>query len=218
MERELQQTKERLFQNLRREINDERVLSTMEQVPRELFVPAGSRHLAYEDIPLPIGEGQTISQPFIVAWMTSALGLGSSERVLEVGTGSGYQAAVLSRLVPQGHVISVERVPLLAHKAEVLLRSLGYDNVEVLVAGPNLGCPERAPFDVIIVTAAGPRLPQSLLDQMAIGCRMVIPIGSLQEQELVRVLRTGEGVSIRYLGLCRFVPLIGDEAWPSEYR
>ena len=218
MEKEFGYAKKRLFQSLRHEISDERVLSAMEQVPRELFVPLAIKHLAYEDIPLPIGEGQTISQPFIVAVMTGALELHRSERVLEVGTGSGYQAAVLSLLAPSGKIITVERVPSLAHGAEETLGSLGCHNVEVLMAGPTLGCPERAPFDAIIVTAASPRLPQSLVDQLAVGGRMVIPIGNLEDQELVRVMRTSEGVSVSYMGLCRFVPLIGQEAWPQTFR
>lgn len=211
-------TKKRLFQSLRREISDERVLWAMEQVPRELFVPAASKYLAYRDIPLPIGEGQTISQPLIVAVMTGVLELHGSERVLEVGAGSGYQAAVLSLLAPRGKVVTVERIPTLAHGAEKTLGSLGYHNVEVLMAGPTLGCPERSPFDAIIVTAASPRLPQGLVDQMAVGGRMVIPIGTLEDQELVKVIRTSEGVSVSYMGLCRFVPLIGQEAWPMTFR
>ena len=204
----------RLFQRLKREIGDEKVLWAMEQVPRELFVSTVNQHLAYEDIALPIGEGQTISQPLIVAMMTSALELRGAERVLEVGTGSGYQAAVLSLMVPRGKVITVERIPPLAQEAGEVLHSLGYRNVKVLPDGPVLGCPNEAPFDAIIVTAASPRLPHSLLDQLAVGGRMVIPIGTLEDQNLVRAVRTSEGISLNYLGLCRFVPLIGEEAWP----
>jgi len=209
--------KRELFNHLRREIRSEKVLRAMEQVPRELFVPAEIRYLAYKDVALPIGEGQTISQPFIVALMTSALELRDGEKVLELGTGSGYQAAILSRLVPQGKVLSLERIPSLAQAAQERLRSLGCENVEVRVSGDTLGCQEGAPFDAIIVTAASPRLPSTLLKQMALGGRMVIPIGTtLKEQELTKVLRTGEGHTIAMLGPCRFVPLIGQDAWPED--
>ena len=210
--------KKKLFSKLRKEMGDERVLSAMEQVPRELFVPADIRRLAYDDIALPIGEGQTISQPFIVALMTSALELKARDRVLELGTGSGYQAAILSTLVPQGRVLTFERLPSLAESAEALLRSLGCENVEVRTVGETLGCPEKAPFDAIIVTAASPNLPQSLLVQLALGGRLVIPIGSMAEQELTKVVRTDEGHTVRMLGPCRFVPLIGQGAWPVEYE
>lgn len=212
----LEQAKCRLFQKLRWEISDERVLQAMERVPRERFLPPESRHLAYEDIPLTIGRGQTISQPFIIAVMTSALGLRDFERVLEVGTGSGYQVAILSLMVPRGRVVTVERVPALAQRAQKILGLLGYDNVEVQGATPILGCPEEGPYDAIVVTAASPRLPQGLVDQLAPGGRLIIPIGTLEDQELVRVLKTGEGLSLSYLGLCRFVPLIGLEAWPND--
>ena len=218
MERSMEREKRQLFNNLRREIRDEKVLSAMEQVPRELFVPAEARHMAYKDIPLPIGEGQTISQPFIVAFMISALEMRGTEKVMEVGTGSGYQAAILSRMVPEGRVLSLERIPSLAQAAEMLLSSLGYENVEVRIADTVLGCPEEAPFDAIIVSAASPRLPSALLEQMAVGGRLVIPIGPLKEQELTKVLRTGEGHTVRMLGPCRFVPLIAQDAWPENYE
>jgi protein-L-isoaspartate(D-aspartate) O-methyltransferase len=187
----------------------------MEQVPRELFVPPDSRHLAYLDIPLGIGEGQTISQPFIVALMTEALRLQGDERVLEVGTGSGYQAAILSLLAPRGRVITVERMPLLAEQARALLHRLGHNNVTVELAGPALGAPQHAPFDAIIVTAASPKFPEPLVSQLAVGGRLVIPVGTLENQELMQVLRTDEGVSVRWLGPCRFVPLIGQDAFPE---
>ena len=216
LEGELERDKRELFDVLRREIRDEAVLDAMRKVPRELFVPPEVRPMAYKDIPLPIGEGQTISQPYMVALMASALELRGSERLLELGTGSGYQAAVLSYLVPRGRVITLERIPSLGLSAEMRLRSLGYENVEVRVAGDVLGCPEHSPFDAIIVAAASPRLPPVLLEQMALGARMVIPVGSLKEQDLARVLRTGEGYTINMLGPCRFVPLIGEGAWPEE--
>lgn len=201
---------------LRREVKDERVIQAIERLPRELFVPLAYRSQAYEDIPLPIGAGQTISQPYIVALMTSALELQDTDKVLELGTGSGYQAAILCELVPKGRVITMERIPTLAHSARQLLRGLGYKNVEVKLAGQTLGCPEEAPFDAIIVTASVPRLPKELLDQLARHGRMVLPVGSLQEQELIKVLKTDEGYSVRVIGPCRFVPLIGEGAWPPD--
>ena len=214
MRRDGGEAKKRLFRTLRREIRDDRVLRVIEEVPRELFVPPESRHLAYEDVPLPIGEGQTISQPFIVVLMTSLLELKGDERVLEVGTGSGYQAAILSRLVPHGSVLTLEREPRLAKEARSRLGCSNYANVEVCLAGNELGAPERAPFDAIVVTAASPKLPESLLNQIKVGGRLVIPIGSLKEQDLVRVVRTSEGPTVQIFGKCRFVPLVGKEAWP----
>lgn len=205
-----------LFRKLSKEIRSKAVISALESVPRERFVPTASRHLAYLDMPLPIGEGQTISQPFIVAMMTEALELQGDERVLEVGTGSGYQAAVLSLLVPRGHLITVERVPALEKKAKALLAELGYDNVTVEMAGSTLGAPQHGPFDAIIVTAASPQIPDTLVSQLAIGGRLVIPVGTRENQELMRVLRTEEGISVRWLGHCRFVPLIGEEAFPEQ--
>jgi len=187
----------------------------MERVARELFVPLESRHMAYLDLPLNIGEGQTISQPYIVAMMTELMELRGDEKVLEVGSGSGYQAAILSVLVPRGRVVTVERVPSLAERARKLLSQLGYNNVDVVPAGSTLGCPERGPFNAIMVTAAAPSLPESLVSQMAVGGRLVIPVGTLQQQDLVQAHRTDEGLSVRMLGPCRFVPLIGPEAFPK---
>lgn len=209
-------TRRELFRKLRREIRSEAVVAAMERVPRERFVPPESRHLAYLNIPLPIGEDQTISQPFIVAMMTRALELQGDERVLEVGTGSGYQAAVLSLLLQRGRLITVERVPALQERARSLLAELGYDNVTVELAGPALGAPHQGPFDAIIVTAASPQIPDSLVSQLAIGGRMVIPVGTRENQELIRVLRTEEGISVRWLGSCRFVPLIGQDAFTER--
>ena len=171
--------------------------------------------MAYLDLPLGIGEGQTISQPYIVALMVAALGLQSHERVLEVGTGSGYEAAILSLLVPQGRVCTVELVPSLAERARNLLLELGYDDVRVELAGPTLGCSDHAPFDAIIVAAASPKLPESLVSQLAVGGRLVIPVGTLEQQHLVHAIRTDEGLSVRMMGPCRFVPLIGREAFPQ---
>jgi protein-L-isoaspartate(D-aspartate) O-methyltransferase len=216
-----EEARARLFAALRRERKaeglDERVIQAMERVPRERFVPPAARHLAYEDIPLPIGWGQTISQPFIVCLMTSALDLQEDDKVLEIGTGSGYQAAVLAELVPKGKVITVERIPQLLHAAKALLEELGYaQRVDARLAGEVLGCPEEAPFNAIIVTAGAPTLPRVLLEQLAVGGRMVVPIGSRHEQELTKVTRTPTGFSLTTLGPCRFVPLIGKGAWEEE--
>ncbi len=208
---QLEYARLRLLANLEREIRNPRVLQAMGEVHRELFVPLESRYLAYEDIPLPIGQGQTISQPTIVAIMTAALELQPRNSVLELGTGSGYQAAILSRLAAK--VVSVELNPLLANAARSRLQTLGYTNVEVRSAGTVLGCPEMGPFDAIVVTASAPDLPKALLEQLVVTGRMVIPVGSLQEQDLTRVIRTSEGYSVQTLGPCRFVPLIGPGAW-----
>ena len=207
--------KRELFRKLLRNIPSETVIRAMEQVPRDLFVPQDSRHMAYLDLPLSIGEEQTISQPYIVAMMTEALELSGGDRVLEIGTGSGYQTAILSALTPRGRVVSMERVPALMQQARQRLQELGYRNVEVQQAGSSLGCPSKGPYDAIIVTAAAPRLPESLLSQLAIGGRLVIPVGTLSQQELVQARRTDEGLSLRVLGPCRFVPLLGAEAFPQ---
>ena len=213
MNRSLQDDQKSLFNSIFRKIRTKSITDAMQRVPRETFVPPEFRPMAYEDVSLAIGMGQTISQPYIVALMTEALGLQGNEKVLEVGTGSGYQAAILSELLPRGRIVSVELIPLLANKAKVLLRKLGYANVDVQQAGPVLGCPGQAPFDAIIVAAAAPRLPEALGEQLAVGGRMVVPVGTLEEQKLVQVLRTEEGTSIKMLGLCRFVPLIGPAAF-----
>jgi protein-L-isoaspartate(D-aspartate) O-methyltransferase len=214
MNKDLMKSKKDLFSSLRRNIRCESVIQAMERVPREMFVPPEGRHMAYLDVPIAIGEGQTISQPYIVALMTWALGLRGDERVLEVGTGSGYQAAVLSLLAPRGRVVTVELIPTLAERARNSLWELGCRNVDVELAGPTLGSPARAPFDAIVVAAAAPRLPDSLIAQLAVGGRLVIPVGTMEQQEMVQVLRTDEGPSLRFLGPCRFVPLIGREAFP----
>ncbi|MSQ26878.1 MAG: protein-L-isoaspartate(D-aspartate) O-methyltransferase [Dehalococcoidia bacterium] len=196
-------------------VSDQRVLDAMGRVPRERFVPPGTEHLAYEDGPLPIGAGQTISQPLIVAMMTEALELRGAERVLEVGAGSGYQAAVLSLLAAR--VVTVERVPGLARSAATRLAALGYANVEVHEAdGGVLGWPAAAPYDAIIVAAAGPQAPPSLVAQLGPTGRLVMPVGGPTEQELLVFWREGGRLRPRSLGPCRFVPLIGDEAWMQD--
>ncbi|MDO8616833.1 MAG: protein-L-isoaspartate(D-aspartate) O-methyltransferase [Dehalococcoidia bacterium] len=209
----LERAKTDLLVELEAEVKDPRVLAAFRQVPRELFVPEDTRQFAYENRPLPIGYGQTISQPLMVALMTQALLLTGGEKVLEVGTGSGYQAALLSLLCAR--VVSVELIAPLACSAAERLRSLGYANVDVHVAGDTLGWPEGAPYDGIIVTAAAPEVPLRLLDQLALGGRLVVPVGSRNLQELVRIVKTPEGAQRHNLGPCRFVPLLGRDAWPE---
>ena len=210
----LAKTRKRLFSKLTRRVGSPDVVQAMERVPRERFVPAALRSMAYQDIPLSIGRGQTISQPYIVALMTEALQLRPGDRVLEVGTGSGYQAAVLAEMVPSGQVTTVELLPELAAGARRTLDELGYTNVVSPPAGDTPGYPDGGPYDAIILTAAAPGLPRSLLDQLAVGGRMVAPVGSLDQQQLVQAHRTGEGVSPRLLGPCRFVPMLGPEGFP----
>ena len=203
--------KERLFESLSKEIGDKRVIEAMRRVPRELFVLPENRDFAYEDIPLPIGYGQTISQPFIVALMTEALELRGDERVLEIGTGSGYQTAILAILARE--VVTVERCEELLRSAEERLKKLGFKNIEFHLAGDELGWREGAPYDGIIVTAGAPKIPESLKDQLKDGGRMVIPVGSRYEQRLLRVRKVKSDYIVEDLGGCRFVPLIGKEAW-----
>ncbi len=204
----------RMVHLLRAHIGDARVVEAMASVPRERFVPPHLRLRAYDDSALPIAADQTISQPMMVALMLEAARLRAEDRALEIGTGSGYGAAVLSRLVRE--VVTVERVRVLAEAARALLRDLGYENVGVLDAGEMLGWPERAPYDAIIVTAGAPHVPRSLLDQLANGGRLVLPVGTLRSQELVRATKTPHGVELARLGQCAFVPLIGEEAWEDS--
>lgn len=203
-----------LLAALGREIRDQRVLEAIGRVPRHLFVPPEYRYLAYEDMPLPIGAGQTISQPFIVALMTQALELAGTETVLEIGTGSGYQAAILAEIAQR--VVTIERVPDLADSARARLVELGYANVEVqLASAASLGWPSEAPYDAIVVTAAAPQVPPSLLAQLREGGRMVVPVGSRWEQELLQVRKEPQGVWTRRITYCRFVPLLGPDGWPQ---
>jgi len=205
-----------LFSSLRRKIRSAPVVRAMERVPREEFVSIWERPRAYRDEPLSIGEGQTISQPYIVALITEALRLQPTDRVLELGAGSGYQAAVLAELVPGGNVVTVELVPSLAQQARETLAGLGYGNIVVEESTGSLGCPRLGPYDAIVVSAAAPTLSPTLLSQLALGGRLVVPVGSRDQQELVCALRTGEGISLRMLGPCRFVPLIGHDAFPAS--
>jgi protein-L-isoaspartate(D-aspartate) O-methyltransferase len=198
----------------RRGISDERVLDAMGRVPRELFVPEERRLYAYEDGALPIGYGQTISQPFIVATICALLALEGRERVLDVGTGSGYQAAVLAELAAE--VVTIEHVPELAERARAALGEAGYDRVEVLVGDGSLGVPERAPFGAIAVAAAAPAVPPTLYSQLEEGGRLVVPRGSRWGQELVLVVRSEAGPVERASVPCRFVPLIGDEGFGGD--
>ncbi len=198
----------------RRGITDERVLAAMGRVPRELFVPEGLRRYAYDDGALPIGCHQTISQPFVVATICSLLDLHGTERVLDVGTGSGYQTAVLAELAAE--VVSIERIPELAEEARARLREAGYSGVEVRVGDGSLGVPDRAPFDAIAVAAAAPGIPHTLYDQLAEGGRLVVPRGSRRGQDLVLVVRTPDGPVERSSISCRFVPLLGDEGFGDD--
>lgn len=204
----------RLIQHLQNEITNQKVLDVMAGIPREMFIPEAVRSMAYEDRPLSIGYGQTISQPYIIALMTAALELTGTENVLELGTGSGYQAAILGQLARR--VVTVERVPELADKTRVLLPSLGYTNIEIHLAGQQLGWPENAPYDAIIVTAAAPKVPPALLEQLGTGGRMVIPVGSVFEQDLLKVVKLKDKTVTSNLGGCRFVLLVGDGAWPEK--
>ncbi len=194
-----------------RGIEDERVLEAMGTVPREAFVPPRMRHRAYADSALPIGEEQTISQPWIVAAICQAMELSGTERVLEIGTGSGYSAAVLSRLAAQ--VVSIERHESLSRAARMALVEVGAANVELLVGDGSRGVPERAPFDAIAVHATAPAAPPALIDQLAEGGRLVIPI-AMKEADMLTVLhRKGEELEAKAIGPCRFVPLIGEEGF-----
>ena len=195
-------------------VRDHRVLEAFSAVPRHLLVPDALRTDSYRDAALPIGDGQTISAPGVVAAMTEALELSATDRVLEVGTGSGYQAAVLSRLAAS--VVSIERVGRLAARARSALDTLGVSNVVVYLGDGTLGRPTDAPFDAIVVTAGGPTIPQPLLDQLAVGGRLVGPFGTREEQALVRVRRNPDGTLEREtLGRCRFVDLIGTHGWAA---
>ena len=195
----------------RRGVQDERVLSAMARVPRELFLPEDVRERAYDDAALPIGGGQTMSQPYIVAKMSELLSLGGDERVLDVGTGSGYHAAVLAELA--GDVVTIERVPALAERARSALAAAGYDDVDVRVGDGTLGVPDRAPYDAIAVAAAAPVLPESLYEQLKLGGRIVVPVGGRANQRLELIVKSPEGPAVVRSVPCRFVPLVGEEGF-----
>lgn len=195
----------------RRGVEDVRVLAAMERVPRELFLPEDQRDRAYDDAALPIGGGQTMSQPYMVAKMSELLSLGGDERVLDVGTGSGYHAAVLAELARE--VVTIERVPELAARAREALAAAGYDNVEVRIGDGTLGVPDRAPYDAIAVAAAAPVLPESLYEQLKIGGRIAVPVGGRANQRLELIVKSPEGPAVVRSVPCRFVPLVGKEGF-----
>jgi protein-L-isoaspartate(D-aspartate) O-methyltransferase len=197
-----------------RDVTDERVLAAMERVPREAFVPDELRARTYEDAALPIGEGQTISQPYMVARICEALDLTGRERVLDVGTGSGYQAAVLAELA--GEVVTIERIPELAVRARRNLEGAGYGRVAVRVGDGTLGVPDRAPFGAIAVAAAAPGLPQTLYDQLEPRGRLVVPVGGRGGQMLQVIVRSPEGPAVLRSVPCRFVPLVGAEGFDEQ--
>lgn len=201
-------------QIISRGIKDPKLIDAMRKVPRHLFVEEALQSQAYNDHPLPIGEKQTISQPYMVALMTEALQLTGKEKILEIGTGSGYQTAILAEIA--GKVFSIERIRSLAIKARKLLYELGYFNVEIKIFDGTFGWAEEAPFDAIIVTAGSPDIPQPLVDQLAIGGRLVIPLGDPSIQDLIRIIKTEEGTKREDLGGCRFVKLIGRYGWNEE--
>ncbi len=208
MTADLGPARERMVQRQlrRRGISDTRVLEAMGRVPREAFVPPELEQHAYDDAALPIGDGQTISQPYIVAAMCELLSLGGTERVLDVGTGSGYAAAVLDELAAS--VVSVEVVPALAERARHALEATGHGRVEVRVGDGRLGAPDRSPFDAIAVAAATADVPRALYEQLALGGRLVVPLGGQGAQHLVRLLKTPEGIVETTSVACRFVPLV----------
>ena len=197
-----------------RGVKDAKLIAAMKKIPRHLFVEEALQNQAYTDHPLPIGEKQTISQPYMVALMTEALLLTGKENVLEIGTGSGYQTAILAEMSEK--VFSVERIRPLALRARKLLYELGYFNVEIKIFDGTFGWMEESPFDAILVTAGSPDIPQPLIDQLATGGRLVIPVGDAFVQDLFRVTKTESGVKKEDLGGCRFVKLIGKYGWEAE--
>jgi protein-L-isoaspartate(D-aspartate) O-methyltransferase len=214
MARSFEEARAAMVASLRRVIKDERVLAAMAKVPRELFVLPERRAEAYDDRALTIGHGQTISQPLMVAIMLQELQLQGDENVLDVGTGSGYQAALLAELAAS--VVGVELVPELTERSRRTLREAGYANVAVHQAGDDLGRPEDGPYDAIVVAAASPRVPQSLVAQLAPGGRLVVPVGERAGQELMVVEKRAEGLTVQRKGRCGFVPLVGREAFSGD--
>lgn len=209
--RTIDEARAAMVESLRRVIEDERVIAAFAKVPRERFVLPERKAEAYADRALPIGHGQTISQPLMVAIMLQELALKGTEKVLDIGTGSGYQAALLGELAAS--VVGVELVPELTERARRTLRDLGYENVTVHQAGSELGWPEDGPYDAIVVAAAAPRVPQSLVAQLSPGGRLVLPVGRRDGQELIVVDKRPEGLTVTRKGRCGFVPLVGREAF-----
>ena len=198
-----------------RGIKDKRVINAMLTIPRHLFVPEEALwSQAYSDFPLPIGEKQTISQPYIVALMTEAIELKGAERILEIGTGSGYQTAILSMLAEK--VYSIERISSLAARARKVLDSINCSNVVIKIGDGTLGWPEESPYDAILTTAAAPEIPKCYIDQLKIGGRLIIPVGDVYSQVLVKVIKTKDGIIKQDMGGCRFVKLIGRYGWKAE--
>jgi protein-L-isoaspartate(D-aspartate) O-methyltransferase len=196
----------------RRGVADPSVLSAMNTVPRHAFVPEQMKKSAYQDNPLPIGEGQTISQPYIVGLMTEAAKINPNSKVLEIGTGSGYAAAILAQIAKE--VYTIERIAPLAQQAEKIIQELRYKNIHVYTGDGTLGLPEHAPFDAIVVTAGAPVIPHSFLDQLKVGGRVIIPVGDALNQRLLRLTKTPKNnYTEEVIELVRFVPLIGEEGW-----
>jgi protein-L-isoaspartate(D-aspartate) O-methyltransferase len=211
-----QKARERMVESqlIARGVKDPRVLDAMRKIPRHMFVDEALQNQAYNDHPLPIGDKQTISQPYIVALMTEALRLQGNEKVLEIGTGSGYQTAVLAELADR--VFSIERIAALSFRANQILRKLGYSNCILRIADGTMGWPDESPFDAIIVTAGSPSAPQPLIDQLAVGGRLVLPVGDHLSQELTLVERAPEGIRKTPMGGVRFVALVGKWGWEEE--
>lgn len=197
-----------------RGIKDPRVLAAMRKVPRHLFVGSSLQHSAYEDMALPTSDGQTISQPYMVAVMTELLELSGSEKVLEIGTGSGYQAAILAELAKE--VYTIERIGSLTETARERFNSLNYENIHVMTGDGTLGWPEKAPFDRMIITAASPKIPDPLMEQLAVEGILIIPVGSRYSQQLLKIRKTHKGVLEEYHTPCVFVPLIGEHGWADD--
>lgn len=217
MAKDLRELREEMVKSqlIPRGIKDPRILDAMGKVPRHLFVGSSLEHRAYADMALPLSDGQTISQPYMVAVMTELLELKGREKVLEIGTGSGYQAAVLAELARE--VRTIERIPSLAEAASQRLRSLGYGNVQVKTGDGTLGWPEEAPFDRIMITAASPRIPEPLMEQLGMDGILVVPVGSRFSQQLLKIRKTGRGNEEEYHTPCVFVPLIGRHGWENEF-
>ena len=204
--------RERLVEELRAKgVRDLSVLRAIDRTPRHLFVPSGVRHRAYDDTPLPIGNGQTISQPWVHARYLETLGLQGTEKVLEVGTGSGYQTVLLSHLAAQ--VFSVERIAMLLDGARETIKLCGVSNVSLMLGDGTYGWKSYAPYDAILVSAASPDVPQPLVDQLAEGGRMLVPVGGREEQKLMLITKRGDATEREYLAPVRFVPLVGDHGW-----
>jgi len=201
-------------QIISRGVNDARVIAAMRKVPRHLFMDESSWYKAYDDMALPVGEGQTISQPYMVAVMTELLSLGGDEKVLEIGTGSGYQAAVLAELSRE--LYTIERIQSLSDRAREVIAELGYDNIHMKVGDGTLGWPEAAPFDRILITAAAPVVPEPLVDQLSEGGILVAPVGDRFSQQLVRVIKQRGKLSKDFHTPCVFVPLVGEHGWKTD--